>query len=153
MGYLGENSKMRCRAVTSCFGISPLMYCCASPKTTNRLKQLYPHEGEVSPQIEGFRGKHEMRCHAVTSCFGISPFGAIIGDRRFRRSTLDSLEPYIQGSSKELSKALARGPPLPMDSYARAHTRRIAKIKRDAQGRPPGTPRSRWSWTHVMVPD
>ena len=64
-----QNARSRSDIV---FCVFTLMQCCAHSKTTNRLKQLYPHEGEVSPQIEVFRGKHEMRCRAVTSCFGIS---------------------------------------------------------------------------------
>ena len=41
------------------FCVFTLMQCCAHSKTTNRLKQLYPHEGEVSPQNQVFRRKTE----------------------------------------------------------------------------------------------
>ena len=54
------------------FCVFTLMQCCAYSKTTNRLKQLYPHEGEVSPQIRYLDAKQKMRGHAVTSCFVFS---------------------------------------------------------------------------------
>ena len=45
-----QNARSRSDIV---FCVFTLMQCCAHSKTTNRLKQLYPHEGEVSPQKSG----------------------------------------------------------------------------------------------------